>query len=371
MTGTVGTITHEELIKRFQPLPERIKRNRRRTAWFMMLYVAISSFLVAASVVLGVGLTLLHVFAENDMPKLFVHLQEYSELILVGILAMWLVLMLLFLGSSWLTLRRGEGRLLAALKAKPAPFGEYRAVKSALYDVAIATGVPLPRLAIIKDRAINAFAISHRYENGWVGVTTGLVDLLTAEELRCVLAHLVARLQDGSARAATILSELLMAEDSLVKKDDEFARLCLENPDVVAANSKAMMPKVLNEGEAEGKTRSPFSLLFASLHFVTNGCSRIVIWFIKSWYCRQQSVAAECADAMAVSITKDPASMVRALSKVLPVDNRPGDASEPRFREDIFGALFFAWPTFSFADDPELVRIQRLREILGPAAIGR
>ena len=366
MLNASVNIDYEELVARFQPLPERIARNRRHVIGFMVLYVVVASFLVALSVVACAGSALLWIalwrievrlpFYLENLYGLISEVQRLNGSISAIVLAAWIALVLEFLVSTWLALRSGEDKLLVALNAEPMPLGEYREVKSALHDVVIATGAARPKLVVVHDRAINAFAISHHNETGWIGVTTGLVDSLSIEELRCVLAHLVARLQDGSARTATILSELFMVADNIKTKRDRFLRFFHEDPDMLIMWALRWL-------------LTPFVLHFLLLHAVADSCGSMVIGFTKSWYRRKQCAAAECADAMAVSITKDPANMIRALSKVLPADNRPGVAIEPMFKTYVFGAVFFAWPSFSFADDPELVRVQRLQEILGPAVI--
>jgi heat shock protein HtpX len=55
--------------------------------------------------------------------------------------------------------------------------------------LAIAAGIPPPRLAVVDDVAPNAFAIGTRPSQSVVAVTTGLLDVLTRPQVEAVLAY--------------------------------------------------------------------------------------------------------------------------------------------------------------------------------------
>jgi hypothetical protein len=246
-------------------------------------------------------------------------------------------------------LRRPETRLIGRLGAIPAPTCAYEAAKSALEDVSIASGTPVARLAIIPDASLNAFVVAHRASAAWIGATSGLLDALSQDELRAVFAHLAARIADGSAATATVMAEFFDAASG-------------------AADAGELLVEACTPDTAEGLVAGAFKEAISPLVFVyavmesTMGLSTSVI---VPGYRASQEYTAECADAEGMLLVRDPKAMLGALEKVLPKDNRPGTVQEAKFRDDVFGALFFAWPAFSFADDPELVRIDRLREVLG------
>jgi len=75
---------------------------------------------------------------------------------------------------------------------------------------------------------------------------------------------------------------------------------------------------------------------------------------------------AEKADAEAMLLLKDPAEMLAGLSRVLEVNNTVPGAMEA------YSMLFFCWAGFGYApeDDPEMVRVGRLREVLGAEGSG-
>lgn len=342
------------IFRRFEPLPERIERNRRRLRAYLILFVTLSSFLVALSLVMGSYLTLLLFALRMRIDGLLDALWWFTVNLPMVIALSWAGIVPLFTIWCARTVRAGEIGVLSALKAVPVPTGEMGTVKSALHDAVIASGLKMPRLAVIDDDAVNAFVVAHDQSTGWIGVTAGLARRLDVDELRCVLAHLVARLQDGSARTSTVLAELFAGASGVATAGDHLLDMCTEEPDdgVFESTAKTIVTPVM---------------IFYS---ITRWCLSISALVIQRGYRRHQALTAEYADSMGMLLTRDPGGMMGALEKVLPADNRPGTVWDVRFREDIFGALFFAWPTYSFHDDPELVRIRRMREVLGPAAIG-
>jgi hypothetical protein len=76
---------------------------------------------------------------------------------------------------------------------------------------------------------------------------------------------------------------------------------------------------------------------------------------------RSALLAAEKADAEGMMFLKDPRLMLRALEAVLERNNTVPSAGEA------YSALFFCWAGFGYApeSDPEMERIDRLREVLG------
>lgn len=350
---TPSTDELRTLFRNFQPLPERAARNAWRLRMFVAVYVTVSSFLVALSLVAGVWITVFFLAGRLREEALFIAVAWLTHYFPHLILGVWLVCAPLFLIWCVRTLRAGEIGVLLKLHAVPMHTGEHPQVKSALHQVCLAAGATLPRLAVIDDDSLNAFVLTHRSESAWIGVTRGLATTLTPAELRCVLAHLVARIEDGSARTATVLAELFAAASGTANAGDQMLDACTE--DVNDSVTQTFLKGLL----------SPLTILYG----VTRTCLSLTGIIVLAGYRTQQELNAEYADAAGMLLMKDPEGMMGALKKVLPADNRPGSVFEAKFREDIFGALFFAWPTFSFDDDPELVRIRRMREVLGPAAL--
>ena len=82
------------------------------------------------------------------------------------------------------------GRIvLAASRAQEVTHDEAPQLFNVVEEMAIAGGLPMPKVYIIKDSAPNAFATGRDPEHASVAVTSGLLEKLNRDELQGVIAH--------------------------------------------------------------------------------------------------------------------------------------------------------------------------------------
>lgn len=67
-------------------------------------------------------------------------------------------------------------------------------------EMAIASGVPVPSVYIIRGSGINAFAAGHSYSDAVIGVSSGALEQLTRDELQGVIAHEFSHILNGDMR---------------------------------------------------------------------------------------------------------------------------------------------------------------------------
>ena len=79
--------------------------------------------------------------------------------------------------------------VLAISRARPLEKHEFPHLFHAVEGLAIAAGIPAPRVYVIEDTAPNAFATGRNPEHSVVCVTTGLLQKLNRLELEGVIAH--------------------------------------------------------------------------------------------------------------------------------------------------------------------------------------
>jgi heat shock protein HtpX len=78
-------------------------------------------------------------------------------------------------------------------------------------NLAITTGLPMPRVYIINDPAMNAFATGRDPNHAAVAVTTGLLETMTKQELQGVLAHELGHVQNYDIRVSMLAFGLVAA----------------------------------------------------------------------------------------------------------------------------------------------------------------
>jgi heat shock protein HtpX len=98
--------------------------------------------------------------------------------------------------SDAIVLRMSGARLIDEEQA-PALFGMVR-------ELAQRAGLPMPKVAVMPDPTPNAFATGRSPARAAVAVTEGLLRLADARELRGVLAHELAHVQNRDTLVATI-----------------------------------------------------------------------------------------------------------------------------------------------------------------------
>ncbi|MBO4311960.1 MAG: zinc metalloprotease HtpX [Desulfovibrionaceae bacterium] len=94
--------------------------------------------------------------------------------------------------------------VLKMYHAREVDSSEAPALHRMVADLASRAGVPMPRVAIVPTQAPNAFATGRNPEHAVVAVTEGILNLLSPEELRGVLAHELAHVAHRDILVQTV-----------------------------------------------------------------------------------------------------------------------------------------------------------------------
>ena len=93
--------------------------------------------------------------------------------------------MFMNVGSYWYS----DKIVLSMYKARQLSVNDAPKVYAMVEELAANAGIPTPRLYVIDQDSPNAFATGRNPENAVVAVTSGIMRILTPEELRGVIAH--------------------------------------------------------------------------------------------------------------------------------------------------------------------------------------
>ena len=115
----------------------------------------------------------------------------------------------------------GDRAVLAATSARPieeleagaseADKLKLRQLNNVVDEMAIAAGLPRPRVYVVPDSDPNAFATGRGPERSSIAVTRGLLDTLDREELQGVVAHEMSHIRNLDIRVMTVVAALVGA----------------------------------------------------------------------------------------------------------------------------------------------------------------
>jgi heat shock protein HtpX len=90
-----------------------------------------------------------------------------------------------------------------------------------VHEITIASGLPMPKVAIVEDSAPNAFATGRDPEHAVIAFTTGILEVMDREQLQGVAAHELAHVANRdtlvSAVAATTAGAIALLSDFLIR----------------------------------------------------------------------------------------------------------------------------------------------------------
>lgn len=124
----------------------------------------------------------------------------------LGILGMALI----FSGiSSFVSYYYSDKLILTMSGAKEVIRKENPEIYNLVENLCLGAGLPTPKIYIIEDTALNAFATGRDPQNGVVCLTTGIISTLNKRELEGVIAHELAHIGNYDIRLASIVSVLV------------------------------------------------------------------------------------------------------------------------------------------------------------------
>lgn len=170
---------------------------------------------------------------------------------------------------------------------------KYRAIFRSVENVALAAGLPTPRVYIIDDDSMNAFATGRSPKDASVALTRGIINRLDRLELEGVIAHEMAHIGNRDIRLDMLL---ITGIGVTVFAADLIGRIALDSHSARNSNDK-------NNGAAV--------LLMVWLAFMV--FNWIITPLLRMAVSRNREYA---ADATGAQITRNPHALASALRKI-------------------------------------------------------
>ena len=163
------------------------------------------------------------------------------------------------------------------------------ALYNAVENIAITTGLPMPKVYLIDDPAPNAFATGRDPKHAIVAATTGLVDIMDKKELEAVMAHEMSHVKNYDIRVSMIA----------------FGLTCM-----IGLVSDIAMRMMFWGNRRRHNEGSPIGYILVVVAAIL---SPIVAALMQMAVSREREYL---ADASAVNITRYPEGMISALKKL-------------------------------------------------------
>jgi heat shock protein HtpX len=121
-----------------------------------------------------------------------------------GLIFAFLIAVIMNFASYWYS----DKIVLKMYRAKEVNESEYPQLYSIVRNLATKANLPMPKVYVVETSMPNAFATGRNPENSAVAATTGIMNLLTPEELEGVFAHEMAHVKHRDTLVSTIAATI-------------------------------------------------------------------------------------------------------------------------------------------------------------------
>lgn len=187
----------------------------------------------------------------------------------------------------------GDKMILAMSHAVPADRKKYPHLVNSVEGLAIAAGIPTPKIYIIEDSAINAFATGRNPKHASVTVTTGAVKRLKRDELEGVLAHEFSHIKNYDVR---MMMFVVILVGVIALLSDIFLR-----------------SMIYGRGRGDRKIGGIIGIIIIVAGLVLSILAPIIAQLIKFAVSRQREFLADSDGAL---LSRNPEGLANALKKI-------------------------------------------------------
>lgn len=191
----------------------------------------------------------------------------------------------------------GDRAVLAASSAQPVSEESHPQLMNVVREMTLAANLPMPKVYIIPDSALNAFATGRDPEHASIAVTQGLLDRLDREELQGVIAHELGHVRNFDIRFMLLIGVVVGGVALLA---DMFLRYT-----IFFGHGR--------RGGSRGGGGGPLQIVMIVLAVILAILAPIAARLVQLSVSRQREYL---ADATAVELTRNPTGIENALWKL-------------------------------------------------------
>jgi len=178
---------------------------------------------------------------------------------------------------------------VASVGAKKASQENYKQYYQLVEGLTIASGMPMPKLYVMKSKQINAFASGRDPQHAVICVTEGALEKLEKRELEGVLAHELGHIASYDMRYMTLVAVMV---------------------GMIAIISQIFLRSLFFRGGGGSDNKN---VIFIVIGIAMAILAPIVVWIVQMSISRKREFS---ADASAVKFTRYPNGLIGALKKI-------------------------------------------------------
>ena len=182
---------------------------------------------------------------------------------------------------------------------------EQKQLVNVVEEMAIASGLPKPRVYVVPDDDPNAFATGRDERNASIAVTQGLLTALSRDELQGVIAHEMAHVRNLDVRLMTLLAGMVGA---IALMSDGMGRMMR-----VGGRGGLRLGGRGGSGGGGGKGGNPLGIIVLVFWLLTLVVAPVVSRILAMSVSRKREFL---ADATAAQFTRNPMALASALEKL-------------------------------------------------------
>lgn len=177
-----------------------IDENRRKTILLILL------FPISLAIITYISLFVFVLFskgqASSGQPMTAVSALSEVSGIYLGVFAVVIVISALW---TLISFYMGHDFILSSANSKQADPEEHKEIIRLVENISITAGLPMPKVYIMNDSSLNAFATGRNPDNSYVVLTSGIIEKLEKQELETVIAHEMAHIGNRDTRLMMII----------------------------------------------------------------------------------------------------------------------------------------------------------------------
>jgi heat shock protein HtpX len=116
---------------------------------------------------------------------------------------------IIIVAYTWSSYQYGDQIVLASTRARPAEGNDFIYLNNVAEGLSIAAGIPTPKVYVIDNPEINAFATGKDPEHSSIAVTTGALQKLNRAEIEGVVAHEMSHIRNRDIQFMTYVVVLV------------------------------------------------------------------------------------------------------------------------------------------------------------------